>query len=213
MGRGGAQALLVAAGLLPAAVLAIRFFFGDGLGAEPIEVVTHTTGDWTLRLLLSTLAVTPARLIFGWRWVAPYRRTLGLLAFAYASLHFTTWLALEHFFDWQAILEDVAERRYVTVGFAAFVSMIPLAATSTRRAVRRLGRRWLSLHRLVYFAAIAGVVHYGWLVKADLRGPAIHAAILACLLGWRVLEARRRARSSPSSSRVSPSPRAADASP
>jgi sulfoxide reductase heme-binding subunit YedZ len=194
MARRSAQALLVGAALLPAATLAFRFFLGDGLGAEPIEVVTHTTGEWALRLLLLTLAVTPARHAFGWHGLAPFRRTLGLLAFGYACLHFATWLALEHFFAWADIWEDVAERRYVTVGFAAFLCMVPLAATSTRRAIRRLGRRWIVLHRLVYAAALGGVVHYAWLVKADLLGPALHALVLAGLLGWRVVEARRRAR-------------------
>jgi len=194
MGRRAAQALVVVLGLVPASWLMVRFFFGDGLGAEPIETVTHVTGDWALRLLLSTLAVTPARVLLGWRWLAPFRRTLGLLAFSYASLHLATWLALDHFFDWGAIAEDLFERPYVTAGMTAFLAMLPLAATSTRQAIRRLGRRWVRLHRLVYLAAIAAVVHYGWLVKADLRGPAIHAAILAFLLGWRVWESRRRAR-------------------
>jgi sulfoxide reductase heme-binding subunit YedZ len=193
MSRRIPQAAAVTVGLLPVIALAVRFFFGDGLGAEPIEVITHTTGEWALRLLLLTLAVTPARLVFGWRRIAPFRRTLGLLAFAYACLHFATWLALDHFFAWEFIVEDVVERRYVTVGFAGLLCMIPLAATSTRAAVRRLGRRWITLHRLVYVAALCGVVHYWWLVKADLLGPAVHAAILAALLGWRVVEARRRA--------------------
>ena len=193
MPRAAAQAGVVVVGLLPAIVLVVRFFFGDGLGAEPIEVVTHVTGEWALRLLLLTLAVTPARMVLGWRRLAPFRRTLGLLAFTYACLHFTTWLALDHFFAWEFIVEDIAERRYVTVGFAAFVCMIPLASTSTRAAVRRLGRRWITLHRLVYAAAVGGVVHYWWLVKADWLAPAVHAAVLALLLGWRVVEARRRA--------------------
>lgn len=188
-----AQALVVAVGLLPLAVLVGRFAFGDGLGAEPIEVVTHVTGEWALRLLLLTLAVTPARVLLGWRAIAPFRRTFGLLAFAYATLHFATWLGLEHFFAWAAIVEDVLERRYVTVGFAAFLCMVPLALTSTRAAARRLGgQRWRKLHRLAYVAAVGGVVHYWWLVKADLRGPVVHAAILAALLAWRVVEARRR---------------------
>lgn len=187
------QAAVAMVGLLPAIVLAVRFFFGDGLGAEPIEAITHTTGEWALRLLLLTLAVTPARFVFGWRRIAPFRRTLGLLAFTYACLHFATWLALDHFFEWAAIVEDVVERRYVTVGFVGLLCMVPLAATSTRAAVRRLGRRWITLHRLAYVAAVCGVVHYWWLVKADWLGPAVHAAILAVLLGWRVAEARRRA--------------------
>jgi len=194
MSNRNAQAAVWLVGLLPALTLVARFVCGDGLGAEPIETVTHVTGEWGLRLLLLTLAVTPVRRMLGWRGVAPFRRTLGLLAFGYASLHLATWIALEHFFAWSAIVEDVVERPYVTVGFSAFLCMVPLAATSTRAAVRRLGPRWARLHRLVYVAAIGGVVHYAWLVKADLRGPALHATVLAMLLGWRVWEARRRAR-------------------
>jgi len=190
-----AQALVVALGLLPAAGLLARFFFGDGLGADPIEEITHVTGAWTLRLLLLTLAVTPARRAFGWRRIAPYRRTLGLLAFGYACLHFATWLVLDQFFDWEAMLEDVTKRRYVAAGFAAFLCLVPLAATSTRRAVRRLGRRWIALHRLVYLAAVCGVVHYTWQVKADLRGPALYGGALAMLLAFRLVEARKRRRS------------------
>jgi len=193
MSNRNAQAGVWIAGLVPGLALVVRFFFGDGLGAEPIEVVTHTTGDWALRFLLLTLAVTPARVVLGWRRAAPFRRTFGLLAFTWASLHFATWIGLENFFDWRLMAEDVAKRRYITVGFAAFLCLVPLAATSTRAAVRRLGRRWITLHRLVYVAAVGGVVHYAWLVKADLRAPAIYAAILAVLLGWRVAEARRRA--------------------
>jgi sulfoxide reductase heme-binding subunit YedZ len=194
MSNRNAQATVWIVGLLPVVGLVVRFLLGDGLGADPIEVVTHTTGDWTLRLLLLTLSVTPARVVLGWRRLAPFRRTLGLLAFTYACLHFATWLVLDNFFDWSAMLEDVAKRRYITVGFAAFLCLVPLAATSTRAAVRRLGRRWVTLHRLVYVAALGGVVHSWWLVKADILAPASYAAGLAGLLGWRVLEARRRAR-------------------
>ncbi|NNL67145.1 MAG: sulfoxide reductase heme-binding subunit YedZ [Myxococcales bacterium] len=186
------QALLAAVGLAPVAVLGVRFFFGDGLGAEPIETVTHVTGEWALRFLLATLAVTPLRVAFGWRRLAPFRRTLGLLAFAYATLHMLTWLALDQFFDWTYIVEDVIERPYITVGLAAFLCMVPLAATSSRTMIRRLGRRWITLHRLAYVAAIAAIVHYLWLVKADLLPPLAHAAVLASLLGWRLHDARRR---------------------
>lgn len=192
MSRRRAQALLVAVGLAPIAVLLFRFFLGDGLGAEPIEAVTHVTGEWALRLLLATLAVTPLRVVFGWRQLAPFRRTLGLLAFTYATLHMLTWLALDQFFDWTYIVEDVIERPYITVGLLAFLCMVPLAATSTSTMIRRLGRRWITLHRLAYVAAIAAVVHYLWLVKADLLAPLAHAAVLATLLGWRLLDARRR---------------------
>jgi sulfoxide reductase heme-binding subunit YedZ len=175
---------------LPAVVLAARAVWGD-LGANPIETVTHVSGEWALRLLLLTLAVTPARRLLGWRRLAPYRRTFGLAAFAYATLHFCTWLGLDHFFELESILEDVSERPYVMVGLAAFTSLLPLAVTSTRRMVRRLGRRWITLHRLVYLAASLAVVHHLWLVKADLRAPLLEAAVLAVLLGARALPDRR----------------------
>jgi sulfoxide reductase heme-binding subunit YedZ len=181
---------LVALALVPALSLAVRALAGR-LGANPIETVTHVTGEWTLRLLLATLAVTPARRWLGWSALAPYRRTLGLLAFSYACLHFSTWLALDHFFDWPAIVDDVVERPYVTAGFAAFLCLVPLAITSTRAWVRRLGRRWLALHRLAYAAGALGVVHFLWLVKADLLEPLLYAA---ALLGLLALRLRRRAR-------------------
>ncbi len=184
--------------LVPAGALLVGAL-RDTLGANPIEAITHATGDWTLRLLLATLMVTPLRRLLGWRWLAPYRRTLGLLAFSYACLHFATWLALDHFFDWAAIAEDVFERPYVTAGFTAFLCLVPLAITSTRGWIRRLGRRWVRLHRLVYAAAIAGVVHFLWLVKTDLREPLVYGAILAALLsvrGWYAWLAPRFAKAS-----------------
>jgi sulfoxide reductase heme-binding subunit YedZ len=179
------HAVAIAIGALPAASLAVSAFT-DGLGANPVERVTHVTGDWTLRFLLSSLAVTPLRRLFGWSWVAPLRRTLGLIAFCYACVHYLIYLGLENFFDWQLIVEDVLERRFVWVGFAAFLCLVPLAVTSTRAMVRRLGRRWVSLHRLVYLAAVLGVTHFLWLVKSDLREPLVYAAILALLLGLRL---------------------------
>jgi len=185
---------VVALGLLPAASLAWRALAGD-LGANPIETVTHVTGESGLRLLLASLAVTPLRRLFGWAWAAPLRRALGLLAFFYVSLHALTYVALDHFFDWDLLLEDVLEHRYVTAGFLGFSCMLPLALTSTRAMMKRLGRRWVRLHRLAYVAAIAGVVHYLWLVKADLVPPLTYAAVLALLLGvraWYALSARRR---------------------
>jgi sulfoxide reductase heme-binding subunit YedZ len=178
--------------LLPAAGAALGLLFG-GLGANPVETVTHITGEWTLRLLLLTLAVTPARRWLGLSWLTPYRRTLGLLAFTYGCLHLLTWLALDWFFDWGAIWEDIVERPFVTAGMAAFLCMLPLAATSTRRAIRRLGRRWVALHRLAYLAAVLGVVHFLWQVKADLLAPAAHAAVLALLLAARLRRSRRNA--------------------
>lgn len=179
------QAAAIATACLPVARLAWGAST-DGLGANPIEAITHETGDWALRFLLLTLAVTPLRRLLRWTWLAPLRRTFGLTAFGYACLHFTTWLWLEHFFDWDAIVEDVLDRRYVTAGFTALVCMTLLAATSTRAMVRRLGRRWKALHRLAYAAGVLAVVHFIWLVKADLKEPLAYASVLATLLGIRV---------------------------
>lgn len=189
----GAAVALIAA---PLAGLAFDWAT-DGLGANPVERITHVTGDWTLRWLLVALAVTPLRRIAGWRWAAPLRRTFGLAAFGYGCLHATTFVALDHFFDWSGILEDVAERRYVTAGVAALACMAPLAATSTRAMARRLGRRWKTLHRLAYAAGVLGVVHFWWLVKADVREPAVYAVILALLFAARIaLWARSASRKS-----------------
>jgi len=192
------QTLAVAGAALPAASLVVAAL-GDGLGANPVEWVTHATGDWALRFLLLSLAVTPLRRLFGWSWIAPLRRTFGLTAFAYACCHYLVYLGLEHFFEWQLIVEDALKRRYVWAGFAAFLCLASLAATSTRASVRRLGRRWVSLHRLAYLAAALGVIHFLWLVKSDLREPLLYAAVLTLLLGLRLWfwlarsRARRRA--------------------
>jgi sulfoxide reductase heme-binding subunit YedZ len=180
-------------GATPAAWLAWTAAFGD-LGANPIETVEHTTGAWALQLLLATLAVTPLRRLIGWQALAKQRRTLGLLAFAYATAHFLTWSILDNGLDWASIAEDLGKRPFVTVGFAAFVSLIPLALTSTRASIRRLGKRWVALHRLVYVAAALGVLHFFWLVKKDLRRPTIYAAVLATLLGVRLWSGSRRQR-------------------
>ena len=177
--------------LAPAAVLLLRFL-GDGLGANPIEELSHASGDWTLRFLLVSLAVTPARRLLRLPALAPLRRSFGLAAFAWASLHLATYIGLDLAFDWDALLEDLRERRFVTAGFAAYCCLLPLALTSTRRSQRRLGRRWQRLHRLVYVSAALAIVHYLWLVKADLRPPLVHGAILAVLLGLR-LRGRQRA--------------------
>lgn len=155
------------------------------LGANPIEEVTHRTGDWTLRLLLITLAVTPLRQWLGWAWALRLRRMLGLYAFFYALLHFLTYLVLDQFFDWAEIGKDILKRPYITVGFSAFVLLIPLAVTSTNTMMRRLGRRWVQLHKLVYVIAVAGVLHFLWLVKADVREPVIYGVILVLLLAAR----------------------------
>jgi sulfoxide reductase heme-binding subunit YedZ len=182
----------VAAGLLPAAGLAARAALGR-LGADPVETLQHETGAWALRLLLATLAVTPARRLLRAPALAPYRRTLGLLAFSYATLHFGVYLGLEIAGDLSALAGEVAKRPWITVGFTAFVLLVPLAATSTRAAARRLGRRWKQLHRLVYVAAACAVAHFLWLVKADLREPLLYAAVLALLLLARAALWARRA--------------------
>jgi methionine sulfoxide reductase heme-binding subunit len=158
------------------------------LGANPIEVITHSTGDWTLIFLLITLAITPVRKLTGQLWLIRFRRMFGLFAFFYVVLHFLTYIWLDKFFDLHAILADVAKRRFITVGFAGFLSLIPLALTSTQGWIRRLGgRRWNQLHSLIYFAAIAGVIHYWWLVKADVSKPRQYAVLLGVLLLYRVI--------------------------
>lgn len=196
----GLKVLLFILALIPAGMLVLAFF-QDALGANPIEAITHASGDWTLRFLLITLAVTPLRKLTGWHWLIRLRRMLGLFTFFYAVLHFGTYIVLDQFFDWRAVVLDVLKRPYITVGFAAFVLLVPLAVTSTNAMVRRLGgRRWQALHRSVYGIAILGVVHYWWLVKADVFAPLIYALILAVLLGlrawWREQE-RQRQRSAP----------------
>ena len=194
--RVAAKTALLVAGLTPVAWLLAAAYRGD-LGANPIETITHRTGDWALRFLLISLAVTPLRRLLGWNGAVAYRRMLGLFAFLYAVLHLATFVVLDHFFDWQEILADVYKRPYVTAGSMAFLCLLPLAVTSTRGWIRRLGRRWTALHRLVYVAATAAVVHYWWLVKADVRLPRWYAGILIVLLGVRVAYWLRPARSAP----------------
>ncbi len=182
-----AKLLVFAACLVPLALLAWRGFAG-GLGANPIEAITHSTGDWALRFLLITLAITPLRRLSGWNRVITYRRMLGLFAFFYGTLHLFTYLWLDKFFAWQDILHDIPKRPFITVGFTAFVLLVPLALTSTAGAIRRLGgRRWRALHRAAYVATALGVVHYWWLVKADVTLPALYGCVLGLLLairGW-----------------------------
>jgi sulfoxide reductase heme-binding subunit YedZ len=174
------------AALIPAMKLA-WLGFHDSLGANPIEKITRTTGYWALSFLLITLTATPLRTISGWAWPLRLRRMLGLYAFFYASLHFLTYLVLDQFFDWAAIVKDIAKRPYITVGFPAFVVLIPLAITSTKNMIQLLGaKRWKNLHKLVYLIAIAGVVHFWWLVKKDITEPVQFASILTLLLGIRV---------------------------
>jgi sulfoxide reductase heme-binding subunit YedZ len=174
------------AALVPLARLVWKAFH-DGLGANPIEVITHSTGDWTLRFILITLSIAPLRRITRQYWLIGVRRMVGLFAFFYGSLHFLTYIWLDKFFDVHEMLKDVAKRRFITVGFSAFVLLIPLAVTSTQGWIRRLGgKNWQRLHRLIYFTGILAVIHYTWLVKADLHKPIEYGVVLAILLAYRV---------------------------
>jgi len=179
--------IIFPAALVPLARLAWKGFH-DGLGANPIEVITHSTGDWTLILILCTLAITPLRQITRQYWLIGVRKMVGLFAFFYAFLHFLTYIWLDKFFDLHEMLKDVGKRRFITVGFTAFVLLIPLAVTSTAWAIRKLGgKNWQRLHRLIYATAILGVVHYLWLVKADKRKPLEYGFVLSLLLLYRLV--------------------------
>jgi sulfoxide reductase heme-binding subunit YedZ len=161
---------------------------GGELGANPIQVITWSTGLWTLTFLMITLGITPLRKLAGLPWLIRFRRMIGLFAFFYGSLHFLTYVWLDQFFDVRSMLKDVVKRPFITVGFTAFVLLIPLAVTSTRKMIQRLGgKRWQWLHRLIYVSAAAGVVHFLWLVKKDITQPAIYGMVLAILLGYRVV--------------------------
>jgi sulfoxide reductase heme-binding subunit YedZ len=182
--------------LTPLALLVWRGFAGR-LTANPIEFLTHRTGFWALTLLCCTLAITPLRRLTGWHWLTRLRRLLGLFAFFYAALHFAIWLAIDRFFAWDDILDDLVKRPFITAGFTAFALLVPLAVTSTRGWIRRLGRRWTQLHRLIYFAAGAAALHFFWkrAAKLDIFEPLLFAAIIAILLAVRVpawLARRRR---------------------
>jgi sulfoxide reductase heme-binding subunit YedZ len=172
--------------LVPLAALGWRALHGE-LTANPIEFITHATGDWTLRFLIFTLCVTPFRKILHLPELIRFRRMLGLFAFFYACLHFTTYIWLDKFFDLSEMWKDIAKRKYITVGFTAFFLLIPLAITSTAGWIRRLGgKRWQQLHRLIYFSATLGVIHYYWLVKSAIIRPLTYGAIVAVLLLWRL---------------------------
>ena len=178
--------------LMPLAVLMWQAVTGN-LGANPIEAITKQTGIWTLRFVLITLLVTPVRRLTGWNRVIQLRRMLGLLTFFYGVLHFTTYLWLDQFFMLPEIMVDVIERPFITVGFLSFVLLVPLAITSTTKMIKRLGgKRWQRLHRLVYAIAIGGVVHYLWLVKADVQPPLMYGGLVTLLLGYRVWSAYQR---------------------
>ena len=181
------KVLVWIAGLAPAVRLGFLALTG-GLGANPIERITLATGSTTLVLLLATLSITPLRVVARQNWLARFRRLAGLFTFFYASLHFVTYVWLDQFFDVRAIIRDIGRRPFIAAGFTAFALMVPLAATSTAGAIRRLGgRRWQLLHRLVYISGVAAVVHFWWKVKADTREPAIYATVLALLLGFRLV--------------------------
>jgi len=177
---------------MPAAWLTFEALAGR-LGANPIEEVLHRTGWWALALLMISLAVTPIRRITGWNRVIRYRRLLGLFAFAWATAHFLGYLVLDQWFAWPYIVEDIAERPFILVGFSAWLLLLPLAVTSTTGWIRRLGKRWRTLHRVVYVVAALGTLHFYWKVKADTSEPLLFIGILAVLLLLRVPNVRRRA--------------------
>jgi sulfoxide reductase heme-binding subunit YedZ len=191
--RRHAKPLLFVLCALPLAWLLARAFGigGLGLGANPIDELMDQLGGWGLRLLLATLCVRPLAVVLRKPWLMGLRRMLGLYAFTYLCLHFLNWLVLDQWFDLVAIAADIAERPYITLGFTGFVLLVPLAVTSTAGWMRRLGRRWHALHRLVYVTAILGCTHFWWQVKADWREPAAYSALLAVLLGWRLVKARQ----------------------
>lgn len=181
------KTLVFLAALLPLGTL----FYGaltDRLGANPIEFITHKTGTWAFNFLLITLAITPLRRLSAWHWLLRLRRMLGLFCFFYALLHFLTYLWLDQFFEWHDIARDIVKRPFITVGFAAFVLLVPLALTSNSRAIRWLGgRRWQVLHRSVYVVGLLATMHYFWLVKITaIIYPLMYGALLAILLAWRI---------------------------
>jgi sulfoxide reductase heme-binding subunit YedZ len=185
--------------LTPLAILAWQFWDvystnSDALGADPVAEIEHRLGLWALRLLMLTLAITPLRQLTAKPVLLRFRRMLGLYAFAYACLHLSAYLVLDLRGYWTQIFEEIAKRPYITVGFAAWLLLLPLAITSTQGWIRRLGRNWGRLHKLVYAAGVLAVLHFWWLVKSDIREPALYAAILATLLGWRAWKwlAKRR---------------------
>ena len=188
------KVLVFALCLAPLALLGLETFGvgGLGLGANPVEELIHRLGKWGLKFLLITLAVTPLRKLTGWNWLIRFRRMLGLFAFFYVSLHFLAYAGLDQRFDWAAIVEDVVERPYITIGVLALLLLLPLAATSTKGMMRRLGSRWQRLHRLVYVIAVLAVWHFYWQVKLDTLEALIYAGILTALLAFRLFDWRRR---------------------
>jgi sulfoxide reductase heme-binding subunit YedZ len=184
-------ALLIFAASLVPLLLVVADALRGRLGANPIEAILNRFGYWTLVFVLLALVPTPLQRLSGWTWIAPHRRMIGLFAFFYACLHVATYVGVDQFFDWRAIVADVVKRKFITIGMLAFALLVPLALTSTDGSVRRLGyARWKRLHRLVYAAALCGVVHFTWRVKADLREPLLFAAALAALLAVRLIGRR-----------------------
>ncbi len=184
--NGWTKVVVFALALVPAERLVWKALH-RGLGANPIEFITHETGDWILIFLVVTLAITPARKLLRLPELIRFRRMTGLFAFFYAFLHFSTWIGLDKFFDFREMLHDVQKRPFITAGFTGFVLLLPLAVTSTRGWIRRLGgKRWQMLHRLIYVTAAAGVVHYYWLVKSDVRKPVMYGTIVGLLLAFRL---------------------------
>lgn len=195
---GAIKVALFLASLLPFANMA--WLTVQGALTEPLEYITHQTGDWALYFLCITLAVTPLRRFTGWNWVIRLRRMLGLFCFFYALLHFTTFLWFDHFFDWSAMWKDVLKRPFITVGFIAFLMLVPLAATSTNGMVKRLGgKRWRWLHRLIYVIAPLAILHFWWMKagKNDFAEPILFGTIVAVLLGLRVWWSRTRTQAAP----------------
>jgi sulfoxide reductase heme-binding subunit YedZ len=191
-GRVGLKVAVWAICLAPLATLGYQAWAND-LGANPISYLTNTLGDWTFRILLASLAMTPLRLLLGWSWPIALRRLLGLFAFAYAALHFGVWIVLDQFFDWPAMWADIVKRPYITVGLAALLLMLPLAATSTTGMIKRLGgRAWNRLHSLVYAIGVLAALHFFWLAKKARTEPYWYALVLAVVLAIRLWDWGRR---------------------
>ncbi len=200
------KVVVFALGMAPLLWLLWRAY-NHRLSANPVEFITHYTGDWTLRLIVITLCVTPARKVLGRPQLIQFRRMIGLFAFFYASLHFLTYLVIDKFFDWREILTDIGKRTYITVGFTALVILTALAITSTAGSIRRLGgKRWQRLHQLIYVAVVAGVIHYYWSVKSDVRDPIMYGFFAAVLLGYRLWVAKVKKTAGGPRLRKSPEP-------
>ena len=189
MSRGKVGVFVLA--LVPAAWIAWQFAH-DRLGVNPIRELEIQTGLWTLRLLAVTLMLTPARRLFGWNWLVKYRRMLGLFTFFYACVHLSMWAGVDWFFAWGDMWEEIVKHKYILIGMLTWLVMLPLAITSTKGWVRRLGKRWTRLHRLVYVAAVTGTIHYLWAVKKDTFFPVVYFAVFALLLGYRLISARQK---------------------